>query len=154
MAFEWPGYDPPGFGDTQSLLADAGIDLEGLRGARICNVFSAWDIGAERWCASSPIVFELDDVRLEIGFASGRLIRLSLDRIQMNAPIAKDVQARGGERRLAYEWRTDRCELAPYVGRFILGADFLEKNEGWGGIVGVCLRTDGGSARARQCCAC
>lgn len=145
MAFEWPGYEPPAYGDAQSLLAGAGIDLERLRGARICNVYSAWDIEAERWCASSPVVFELEDTRLEIGFASGRLLRLSIDRIQMNLSIAEDGQDLGGVRRLAYEWRTDRSELAPYVSRFILGADFLEKSGDDKGIVGICLRTDAGA---------
>ncbi|SFB44226.1 hypothetical protein SAMN05216312_108124 [Cohnella sp. OV330] len=145
MAFEWPGYDPPGYGDTRSLLAFMGDDLAGLHGARICNVYSAWDIQAERWCASSPVVFELEDFRLEIGFAGGLRIRLTIDEIQMSASIAGGWFAAAGVRRLPFEWRTDRSELAPYVGRFILGADFLEKNDGGQGILGICIRTDGGT---------
>ncbi|MDG0793706.1 hypothetical protein OMP38_24895 [Cohnella ginsengisoli] len=145
MAFEWPEYDPPGYGDAQSLLDTMGYDLEGLHGARICNVYSAWDIEAERWCASSPVVFELEDFRLEIGFASGCLIRLTMNQIQMSASIAGGWLAAAGVRRLPFEWRTDRCELAPYVGRFILGADFLVMNDGGQGILGICIRTDGGT---------
>ncbi|MFC3800600.1 hypothetical protein [Cohnella sp. GCM10012308] len=145
MAFEWPGYDPPGYGDTHSLLEAEVIDLQALRGARICNVCSAWDVQAERWCASSPVVFELEGLQLEIGFKNDRLIRLTINEIQMSASNAGDRFAGPGAGRLPYEWRTDRCELAPYVGRFILGADFLEKNDGVRGIVGICFRIDGGT---------
>ncbi|MFD2333372.1 hypothetical protein ACFSR7_29280 [Cohnella sp. GCM10020058] len=144
MAFEWPGYDPPGYGDTQSLLEADGIDLQTLRGARICNVCSAWDVQAERWCASSPVVFELEGLQLEIGFKNERLIRLTINEIQMSVTNAGDCFTGPGARRLPYEWRTDRFELAPYVGRFILGADLLEKIDGGSGIIGICFRIDGG----------
>lgn len=145
MAFEWPGYDPPGYVDTQSLLKADGIDLQALRGARICNVYSAWDIQAERWCASSPVVFELEGLQLEVGFASGCLIRMTVDEIELSAWIAGECRNGSGGGRLPYEWRTDRGELAPYVGRFILGADLMEKDADTKGILGICFRFDGGT---------
>ncbi|CAI6031388.1 hypothetical protein [Cohnella sp. JJ-181] len=147
MTFGWPGYDPAGYDRSQTLLEAAGERLDSLRGARICSVYTAWDIEDERWCASSPIVFELEDMRLEIGFKLKCQMTLTFGELSLESVSGAGFRGPGpsAERRLPYQWRTDRAELAPFVGRFILGADLLEKRGGRQGLLGICFRTDGGA---------
>lgn len=144
MTFSWPGYEPDGYCSSASLLAAVGSELEALRGARICNVYSAWDIDAEQWCPSAPIVLELEQAQLEVGFKIGSLMTLTINAINLSKSAAEDMRKLEHAPVIRYEWRTDRKELATYVGCFIVGIDLLEQVEPSVALRGMSIHTDRG----------
>lgn len=143
MGFTWPGYAPRGYASCDALIAAEADALEPLLGMRICNAYCAWDIRAERWCGCAPVVLELDTSRLEIGFGDNSRLALSIDAIDLSRAAGMG----GGEAsaiRERYEWRTDRRELAPYMGSFMLGIDLLVRRGAEEALAGCCIRTDRG----------
>jgi|GEM_PF-4277147 len=144
MTFVWPGFEPEGYSSSASLLAAVGTELEALRGARICNAYTAWDIDAEQWCPSAPVVLELEQAQLEVGFKKSSFMTLTINAVNLNRSEAEGVRGLENEPELRYEWRTDRKELAAYDGAFIVGIDLIEQVVPNVALRGMSIHTDRG----------
>lgn len=144
MSFCWPGYDPHGYSDSMTLISQMRSELEGVRGARICEIYSAWNVEDERWCAEAPLVLELEDRQLEVGFTVNCLMSLTINEVNLLAAMDAEAAAGHAAEPTGYAWRTGRSETAPFVGRFIVGADLLERCEGERRLAGIELATDKG----------